>query len=77
MSTGADFLVQLIAHEPPRGIRLKTEEVRGFLGAHALDHPRREHDPKYIGEIVGRSLDKLQNFPLRHCSFRIVGCRLI
>ena len=43
---GADLLVQFIAHEPPRAmqprlhrIRLKTEEVRGFLGAHAFDHP--------------------------------------
>jgi hypothetical protein len=78
---GADLLVQFIAHEPPRAmqsrlhcIRLKTEEVRGVLGAHALDRPRHEYNPKYLGEIVGCSLDKLQNFPLRHCSFRIVGC---
>jgi hypothetical protein len=79
---GADLLVQFIAHEPPSAmqprlycIRLKTEDVRGVLGAHALDHPRHEYNPKYLGEIVGRSLDKLQYFPLRHCSFRIVGCR--
>ena len=26
------------------------------------------------GQLVGRSLDKPQNFPLRHRSFRIVGC---
>src|SRR6202045_1688273 len=77
---GADLLVQFIAHEPPGAmqprlycIRLKTEEVRGVLSAHALDHPRHEYNPKYLGEIVGRSLDKLQYFPLRHCSFRIVG----
>lgn len=78
---GADLLVQFIAHEPPRAmqprlycVRLKAKEVRGVLGAHALDHPRHEYNPKYLGETVGRSLDKLQNFPLRHCSFRIVGC---
>jgi hypothetical protein len=47
------------------GMGLKTEEVRGVLGAHPLDHPRHEYNPKDLGEIVGRSLDKPQNFPLR------------
>ena len=43
---GADLLVQLLAHEPPRAmqprldrIRLKTEEVRGVLGkCGVVDH---------------------------------------
>src|ERR1700704_2996528 len=55
---GADLLVQFIAHEPPCAmqprlhcIRLNTEEVRGVLGAHALDHPRHEYNPKYLGEM--------------------------
>ena len=54
-------------------VRRKIKEVRGFLDAHPLDHARHEHDSKDLGQIVGRPLDKLQNFALRHSSFRI-GC---
>jgi hypothetical protein len=38
---GADLLVQLLAHKPPRSmqpcfhrLRLKTEEIRGFFNTH-------------------------------------------
>src|SRR5450756_2896804 len=78
---GANFLVQLLAHEPPRAmqprfhrLRPKTEEVCGFFNTHPLDYARDKYDSKYLGQIVGRLLDKLQNFSLRHCSFRIVRC---
>ncbi len=53
---------------------LKTEELHGFLDAHSFDRACHEHDSKDLGQPVGRSLDKLQNFPLRHRSFRILGC---
>src|ERR1019366_408475 len=78
---GADLLIQLLAHEPPRAmqprfhrLRLKTEEVGGFFNTHSLDHARDKYDSKDLGQIVGCSLDKLQNFSLRHCSFRIARC---
>jgi hypothetical protein len=78
---GANLLVQLLAHESPRAmqpcldrLRLKTEEIRGFFNTHPLDHARDKHDSKDLGQVVGRSLDKLQNFSLRHCSFRIARC---
>src|SRR3984893_8193429 len=77
---GTDLLVQFLAHEPPRPmqprfyrLRLKTKKVRGFLDAHPIDHARHEHDSKDLGQIVGRALDKLQNFALCYGSFRIGG----
>jgi hypothetical protein len=76
---GAYLLVELLADEPPRAVqprfhclRAKTEEVRGFLDTHALDHARDKYDSKDLRQIVSRSLDKLKNFSLCHCSFRIV-----
>ena len=81
---GAYLLVQLLTHEPPRTmqprfhrLRLKTEKVRSFLDTHALDHACDKYDSKDLGQIVGRSLDKLQNFSLCHCSFRIVRCHCL
>src|ERR1700730_17571088 len=72
---GANLLVEFLAHEFARAmkpglhrVRRKIKEVRGFLGAHALNHARHEHDSKDLGQIIGRPPDKLQNFPLRHSS---------
>lgn len=46
-------------------VRVKTEEACGFLCAHPLDYARHEHDSKGFWQVVGRALDKPQNFPLR------------
>src|SRR5208337_1726036 len=63
---GADLLVKFLTHEPPRtmqprfhSLRLKTEKLRGFLDAHPFDHACHEHNSKDLGQLVGRSLDKL------------------
>src|SRR5450759_855283 len=58
-------------------LRLKTEEVRGFFNTHPLDHAGDKHDSKDLKQVVGRSLDKLKNFSLRHCSFRIARCHCL
>ena len=54
-------------------LRLNTEKFCGLLNAHPFDHSCHENNSKNFWQSIDRSLDKMQNFPLRHCSFRIVG----
>src|SRR5262245_32707120 len=54
-------------------LRLQSENFRGLLDIHALDHAGDEDEPERLGEFIDRALDNMLDFTLGHGFFRIVA----
>ena len=74
----SDVLGHRVAQQPAGAMEARlhrlghdTEQLGGFLDAHAFDQPRDQHGAERFGELVDGALEQRAQLALRHRGFRV------